>query len=176
MGSEPTDSKSTAVKIALATAAVGVVAAGGLWLWLMRTPLIVLGPGGPGGEMFDANTPEGRLFRSVVECAHKQKDLYLYIDAYVRKHGRVPPDLDALVNDHPRTMAVFACPSGGQYRVHLESYGDPNAVVIEEEPDTHRNVFRLWVQGTRPQVRTMGDGTVHVFNRPGLVTVRAKRD
>jgi len=176
MKSERTDSDSRAVEIALVTLGVGVVAGVAVWLWIMRTPLFVLGPGGPAGRMFDANTPEGRLFHSVVECADRQKDLYLYIDAYVQKHGRVPADLDALLEDHPMTVKIFGCPSGGPYAIHLENFGDPNAVVIEEPPDAHPNTVRLWMQGIRPQVRTMGDGTVHMFNQPNLATVRAKRE
>ena len=176
MESGRTDSDSRAVKIAVVILAVGVVAGVAVWLWIMRTPLFVLGPGGPGGRMFDANTPEGRLFYAVSQCADRQKDLYLYIDGYVQKHGRVPPDLDALLEYHPMTMEIFGCPSGRPYDIHLENFGDPNAVVIEDPPDAHPNTVRLWMQGIRPQVRTMGDGTVRMFNKPNLATVRAKRD
>ena len=168
------DSDSTGLKIAVATLAVGVVAAGAVWFWILRRPLMVIGPGGPSGQMFDANTPEGRLFYSVMQCAERQKDLYLYIDAYVQKHGRVPPDLDALREDHPMTVAIFGCPSDGPYDIHLENFGDPNAVVIADRPEAHPNVIRLWIQGIRPQVRTMGDGTVHMFNKPDLATVHSK--
>lgn len=176
MGSERTDSDSRAVKIAVLTLSVGVVAGVAVWLWIMRTPLFVIGPAGPGGRMFDANTPEGRLFEAVSQCADRQKDLYLYIDAYVQKHGRVPPDLDALREDHPVTVKIFGCPSGCPYDIHLENFGDPNAMVIEDPPGAHPNTVRLWMQGIRPQVRTTGDGTVHMFNKPNLVTIRAKRD
>ena len=176
MGSERTDSDSRAVKIAVVTLGVGVVAGVAVWLWIMRTPLFVVGPDGLGGRMLDANTPEGRLFDAVCQCAERQKDLYLYIDAYVQKHGRVPPDLDALQEDHPMTVEIFGCPSGGHYDIHLENFGDPNAVVIEERADAHPTTVRLWMQGIRPQVRTTGDGTVHMFNKPNLTTIRAKRD
>jgi hypothetical protein len=176
MESERTDSDSGAVKIALVTLGVGVVAGVAVWLWIMRTPLFVPGPGGPAGRMFDANTPEGRLFGSVSQCAERQKDLYLYIDAHVQKHGRVPADLDALLEDHPMTVKIFGCPSGGPYEIHLENFGDPNAVVIEERPDAHPNTVRLWMQGIRSQVRTMGDGVVRMFNKPNLATIQAKRN
>ncbi len=172
--SKGTDSKSAVGMIALAILAAGLVAAAAVGWWVLRAPLVVMGPTGPGGLVFDANTPEGRLCRAAFDCADRQKDLYLYIDAYVQKHGRVPPDLDALQEFHPMTVAIFGCPSNGPYDIHLENFGDPNAVVIGDQPEAHGNALRLWIKGIRPQVRTMGDGTIHVFNKPNFVTMQAK--
>lgn len=148
----------------------------GLQIWLWRSPLLVVGTGTPGGELFDSGTAVGRVFDDVQACGEQQKNLYGCIEAYREKHARLPKDMDELVNSVHQAKSFDDCPAGlSWYVVHFENWGKPNAVLIEEAKNKHRTAFRLWVQGIHPQVHTMGDGTVRLFKDGKLATINAKK-
>lgn len=150
---------------------------GGLQLWLWKTPLVVLGSGTPKGEIFDMNTAVGRVFAEVQECGEQQKDLFGYIEAYREKNSRLPNNIDELINDIPKSMSKTRCPSKPTgYKVHFENYGKPDAVFIEEVQNKHPTAFKLWIRGIKPQVQTMGDGTIHLFKDGKVATIQARKN
>jgi len=147
---------------------------GGLQIWLWKSPLIVLGTE-PGGDLFDPQTAVGQVFAEVQRCGEQQKNLYQCIEAYKEKHGKLPEDKNALINDIHSAMAFDDCPAGlTWYVIHFENFGNPNAVFIEEAENKHRTAFKLWVRGIKPRVQTMGDGIIHVFADGKLATMDAK--
>lgn len=150
---------------------------GGLQLWLWKTPLVVLGSGMPKGEIFDMNTAVGLVFAELQECGEHQKNLYLYIEEYKNKNGRLPNNINELINDIPQSMSWTKCsskPTG--YEVHFENYGKPGVVFIEEVQNKHPTTFKLWISGIKPHVQTMGDGTVHLFEGGKLATIQARKN
>ena len=160
----------------LVISALIIVSVGGLQIWLWKSPLVVLGDGDPRGEIFDRQTAAGRVFAELLECGEQQKNLYGCIEAYKEKCGQLPKDMNELINGVHEAMAFDDCPAGlSWYVVHFENYGDPDAVLIEEAENKHRTAFRLWVQGIKPRVQTMGDGTIHLFKDGKLATINAKK-
>ena len=145
----------------------------GLKMYLMTT--LVLGTDVLSSEIFDSKTKAGKVFNSVSKCAHNQKGLFLFIEAYKEKHGKVPDSLQELFNDDHMSMSFTGCPLGHHYNIHLENYGNPNAVLIFESKNRHPTAFKLWIRGIQPCVKTMGDGTVHLFEDGKLITIRAKK-
>ncbi len=147
-----------------------------LQLWLWKTPLVVLGSNTPRGEIFDTNTAVSRIFGEVGECGQHQKNLYLYIEAYREKNGRLPDNMDELINDIPKSMSWTKCPSKPTgYKVHFENYGKPDAVFIEDAQNKHPTAFKLWIRGIKPCVQTMGDGTIHLFEGGKIATIQARK-
>lgn len=164
-------------KVAITGIIILVLILGGLQLWLWKTPLVVLGSSTPGGELFDMNTAVGRVFAEVQECGEQQKNLFRCIEAYREKNGRLPDNMDELINDITESMAFRNCPSGRTwYEVHFENYGKPDAVLIEEAQNKHPTAFKLWIRGIKPCVQTMGDGTIHLFEGGKLATIRARKN
>ncbi|OHB63122.1 MAG: hypothetical protein A2168_04690 [Planctomycetes bacterium RBG_13_50_24] len=164
-------------KVAIAGIIIIVLIPGGLLFRLRRTPLIVMGSGMPNGELFDNNTAVGRVFDELKECGEQQKNLFSCIEAYREKNGRLPDNMDALINDIRESMAFRNCPSDlTWYEVHIENYGRPDAVLIEEAQNKHPTAFKLWIRGVKPCVQTMGDGTVHLFEGGKLATIQARKN
>ncbi|MHC4519900.1 MAG: hypothetical protein ACYTAS_15030 [Planctomycetota bacterium] len=99
---------------------------GGLQLWLWKSPLIVLGGQRPAGEIFDRQTAVGRVFADVQRCGEQQKNLYQSIAIYKEKHGELPEDKDALMNDVRSAKSFDDCPAGlTWYVIHFENFGNP---------------------------------------------------
>ena len=148
----------------------------GLLIWLRSTPLIIMDSGGPRGDLFDMSTAVGRVFAEVQECGEQQKNLYLCIEAYRKKNGRLPENMDELINDIRESMAFRNCPSDRTwYEVHFGNYGRPHAVFIEEAQNKHPTAFGLWIRGIKPCVQTMGDGTIHLFEGGKIATIQARK-
>ena len=145
----------------------------GVKVYFMNTPLISTDIFK--SELFDSKTKTGLVFGSVSKCAHKQKDLFLFIEAYRVKHGQVPDSLQTLINDDHGSMSFTGCPLGHQYIIHPENYGNPNGVFISESKNQHPTAFNLWIRGIKPGVQTMGDGIVHLFEGSKLITIQAKK-
>jgi len=166
-------------KIAIVFIAIGglsVLLAVGLQVWLWRSPLVVMGGRVPSGEIFDRGTAVGRVFADVQACGEQQKGLYSYIEAYRERYGRLPKDMDELINGVRGAMAFRNCPAGlSWYVVHFENYGNPDAVLIEEAKNKHPTAFKLWVRGIHPQVQTKGDGTIQLFQHGKLATINAQK-
>ena len=164
-------------KVAIVGTIILVLILGGLQFWLWKTPLVVVGSNTPGGELFDMNTAVGRVFAEVQECGEQQKNLYLCIEAYREKYGRLPENMDELINGIRESMAFTNCPSDlTWYVVHFENYDKPDAVFIEEAQNEHSTAFKLWIRGIKPCVQTMGDGTIHVFEGGKLITIHARKN
>lgn len=164
------------IVLAVALVAVLVLSYVGLQVWLWKSPLVVVGTGQPGGQLFDSRTAAGRVFDDVQECGEQQKDLYGCIEAYRDRNERLPADMDELINDIHEAMAFDDCPAGlAWYDVHFENYGKPDAVLIEEHENKHPTCLALWIRGYKPQVETMGNGTIHLFANGQLATIQAKR-
>jgi hypothetical protein len=167
----------TSYRIVIAGIIILILIWGGLKLWLWKTPLVVLGSGTPGGEIFDMNTAVGRVFAELQECGEQQKNLYLYIEAYRKKNDRLPDNMDELINDIPNSMSWTKCPSKPTgYEVHFENYGKPDEVFIEEARNKHPTAFKLWIRGVKPHVQTMGDGMVHLFEGGKIATIQAHKE
>ena len=167
----------TSYQVVIAGIIILVLIWGGLQIWLWKTPLVVLGSSKPGGEIFDMNTAVGRVFVEVQECGEQQKGLFGYIEAYREKNGRLPGNMDELINDIPKSMSWTDCPSDlTWYEVHFENYGKPDAVFIEEAKNKHPTAFKLWIRGIKPCVQTMGDGTIHLFKDGKIATIQARKD
>ena len=167
----------TSYRIVIAGIIILILIWGGLQLWLWKTPLVVLGSQRPGGEIFDMNTAVGRVFAELLECGEHQKNLYLYIEEYREKNGRLPDNMDELINDIPKSMSWTKCPSKPTgYEVHFENYGKSDAVFIEEARNIHSTAFKLWIRGIKPQVQTMGDGTIHLFEGGKIATIQASKN
>ena len=153
-----------------------VVVLGALGVHLLMTPLIAVEGGRPAGDLFDPETRVGQIFKSVSACAHQQKGLFSYIEAYHQKHGRLPDDLKALIDDDIRSLSFTSCPLGHPYVLHPENYGKADAVLISERQNKHKGTLKLWIRGIRPCVQTMGDGTIYMFEDGKLATIQAKND
>jgi len=167
----------TSHKVAITSITVIILIWVGLQLWLWKTPLVVVGSGKPGGEIFDMNTAVGQVFAELQECGQQQKYLYQCIEAYKEKNGRLPKNMDELINDISNSMAFTDCPSGlTWYEVHFENYDKSNAVLIEEAENKHPTAFKLWIKGIKPSVQTMGDGTIHLFEGGKIATIQASKD
>jgi len=166
----------TFIIVGLAIIAVPILSLGGLKVWLDRSPLVVMGGQTPAGEIFDQRTAVGRVFADVQACGEQQKDLYQCIEAYQERVGRLPRDMDELINEVHEAKSFRNCPAGlSGYEVHFENFGKPQAVLIEEAKNKHPTAFKLWVRGIKPRVQTMGDGTVQLFADCKLATIDAAR-
>ncbi len=162
--------------IAISCVALVVVILGGLGVYLLMTPVVVLDGGKPGGDTLEPQTQVGRIFQSVYECAHQQKGLFSYIEAYRQKHGRLPDSTDTLINDEVGSMAFTDCPLGHSYIIHPENYGKADAILISESRNGHRTALKLWIRGIKPCVQTMGDGTIYLFEDGKVATIQAKKN
>jgi len=163
-------------KVIVAALAVLVLAMAVLQVWLWKSPLVVMGSDEPKGELFDPQTAAGKAFVSLQQCAEQQKHLYECIAAYRDKNGRLPADMNELINDVREAMSFRICPAGrSEYVVHFENYANPKAVLIEEKQNKHPTAFALWIRGYKPHVQTLGDGTIHLFADAKLVTMQAKK-
>jgi hypothetical protein len=114
----------------------------------------------------------GPVWDSVEDCAEIQQRLYQYLESFVEENGRIPSHLDEFtIKGFPATY-VWKCPaSQGGYDVFLENYGNPKAVLIADQENKHPTTFMLWFRGFKPQVQTMGDGTIHLFKGGKLMTM-----
>lgn len=147
---------------------------GGLKIYLFLTPVVGLGPNGPTGSIFDSNTKVGQVFVSVSECAERQKGLYGYIEAYREKHGKLPDNIEVLINDDTGSMHFTHCPLGSSYMIYPENYGKPGTVFISETQNKHSNTFSLRIRGIKPKVQTMGDGMIYMFEDGKIAKMNAK--
>ena len=163
-------------KVIIIGIALPVLVFGTFNVYLAANPLIVMGGDKPEGAIFDSQSRVGKAFMSASDCAHRQKGLYGYIEAYIDKHGKVPANLDTLINDDTGSMHFIRCPLGPSYVLHAENYGNPNAVFISESKHRHPTTFLLWARGIKPCVQTMGDGTIYLFNDGKITTIQAKKD
>ncbi|MBN2130581.1 MAG: hypothetical protein JW741_13855 [Sedimentisphaerales bacterium] len=147
----------------IVAAVIGIVLIlswGGVQLWLWQSPLVVISGDRPVGELFDSRTAVGRVFDDVQACGQQQKNLYGCIVAFKDKHGRVPKDMNELINDVHEAMSFRNCLVGlSPYVVHFENFGNPHAVLIEERQNKHRTALKLWLRGIKPRVQTFGDAT-----------------
>ena len=162
--------------IVISCIAAAVTVLGGLGVYLLMTPIVVLDGGKPGGDIFEPQTQVGRIFASVSECAHKQKGLFGYVEAYKEKHGQIPDSLKTLIDDDNRSMSWTHCPLGHLYVIHPENYGKPNAVFISESRNEHPSALKLWLRGIKPCVQTMGEGTIHMFEDGKVATIQARKN
>lgn len=113
---------------------------------------------------------EGSEWRSLEKCAQNQKWLYQSIEWYVQENGEAPTE-DFRIRGFP-ARGTWKCPvSDRGYTLHLENYGNPHAVVIADEQDSHPTTFMWWFRGLHPQVRTMGDGTIRLFKAGKILTM-----
>ncbi|MHC4584964.1 MAG: hypothetical protein ACYS3N_10560 [Planctomycetota bacterium] len=153
---------------------VVILLIGGLKIYLLLTPPVILGGSRPAGLIFDPNTKASRVFSSVSDCAVKQKGLYGYIEAYRTKHGKLPDSINTLINDDVGSMHFINCPLGFSYSIYPENYGNPKAVFISEAKNKHSNTLSLWIRGIKPRVQTMGDGTIYMFKDGKVAKMNAK--
>ncbi|NLZ05984.1 MAG: hypothetical protein GXY19_12495 [Phycisphaerae bacterium] len=164
-------------KVIVAALAVLVLAMAVLQVWLWKSPLVVMGSDEPKGELFDPQTAAGKAFMSLQQCAEQQKHLYECITAYRDKNGRLPADMNELINDIHEAKSFRSCPAGlSEYVVHFENYANPKTVLIEEKQNKHPTAFALWIRGYKPHVQTLGDGTIHLFADGKLATIQAKEN
>jgi len=152
-----------------------LLAVGGLQVYSAMTPLVRFGPDGPSGAVFDPNSKAAEVHGAAAECAVRQKNLFLWIEAYREKHGQVPDCIDTLINDDHRSSTFCNCGLGSSYVLHPENYGNPNGVFISEEPNRHTGCLLLWLKGVKPRVQTMGDGTIHLYEGGKPITMQAKK-
>jgi hypothetical protein len=118
---------------------------------------------------------EGSEWRSIEKCAENQKYLYQSIEWYVQEHGKLPAQ-DFQIRGLP-AGATWKCPACGRgYALHLENYGNPHAVIINDEQDRHPTTFRWWFRGLHPHVQTMGDGTIHLFKGGKILTMVGSKE
>jgi hypothetical protein len=162
--------------VAISCMGVAVLILGASSVYLLMTPLVVIDGGRPAGDIFEPQTQVGRIFRSDSERAHKQKGLFSYIEAYRQKHGRVPDNMNALINDDVGSMSFTDCPLGHGYVIHAENYGKAGAVLISESRNEHPTALKLWIRGIKPCVQTMGDGTIHMFEDGKVATIQARKN
>ena len=165
--------KRTRVK-AIICIIVVILLIGALKIYLLLTPVVELGTDRPTGLIFDPNTKASRVFASVSDCAERQKGLYGYIEAYHKKHGKLPDSIETLINDDTGSMHFTTCPLGSSYSIHTENYGNPNAVFISEDQNKHSNTLSLWIRGIKPRVQTMGDSTIYMFKDGKVAKINAK--
>jgi len=113
------------------------------------------------------------IWDSIEKCAENQKRLYQSIEFYVKQNNPIPNNLDEFqINGFPAAH-VWNCPASQQgYKLILENYGNPKAVVIADKANDHPTTFMLWFRGLKPQVQTMGDGTIQLFKDGKLITIR----
>jgi hypothetical protein len=164
------------LRIVTTIIALAVVTIISVKVHLAMNPLGQMVDNKPGGTIFDSQTNAGKAFMSASECAHRQKGLYGYIEAYKEKHGKIPSDLSALVNDDVRSMHFTSCPLGAPYVLYTENYGKPNMLFISDSKHKHPTAFQLWARGIKPLVQTMGDGTIHMFENGKIATIKAIED
>jgi hypothetical protein len=113
---------------------------------------------------------EGPEWESIGKCAENQKYLYRSIEWELQENGKLP-DQDFLVRGFP-AKDTWKCPASGRgFTLHLENYGNPDAVVIADEQDRHPTTFMWWLRGLHPHVQTMGDGTIHLFKGGKILTM-----
>jgi hypothetical protein len=149
---------------------------GALRVYLFLTPVVELSSDKPTGLIFDPNTKASWVFDDVSKCAERQKGLYGYIEAYRKKHGKLPDSINTLINDDVQSWHWTNCHLGPSYEIHPENYGKPNAVFISETKNKHPNTLSLWIRGIKPRVQTMGDGTIQMFKDGKVATVNAKKN
>lgn len=158
----------------IAVTAVVALTVSGLMAYSMMTPLVI-GPGGFGGALLGPGTKaSGGVLGIAGQCAQRQKDLFKWVEAYKGKHDQLPDSLETLVEDEPQCMYASHCQLGAVYVLHPENYGKSDAVLISEAENNHRNTLRLWLKGIKPEVQTMGDGTIQLFRDGKLVTIDAR--
>lgn len=162
--------------IAISCIATAALILSGLGTYLLMTPLVVLGGGKLGGDIFEPQTQVGRVYQSVSKCAERQKRLFDHIEAYKEKHGRAPDSLNTLINDDVISMAFIDCPLGHSYVIHPQNYGKPNAVLVSESRNEHPTALKLWLRRIKPCVQTMGDGTIYLFEGGKVATIQAKKN
>jgi hypothetical protein len=113
---------------------------------------------------------EGPEWRSIEKCAENQKFLYESIERYVQENGKVPAEDFKIRGFLARDR--WKCPASERgYTLHLENYGNPRAVLIADEQDSHPTTFMWWFRGLHPQVQTMGDGSIHLFKGGKILTM-----
>lgn len=117
---------------------------------------------------------DGSEWRSIEECAENQKRLYQSTVWEVRENGGTLAR-DFKVKGFP-AREIWKCPACGEgYELHPENFGNPNAVLISDEREGHPTTFMWWAKGLKPQVQTMGDGTIQLFEDGELLTMNGSR-
>ncbi len=137
-----------------------VVLVGGLRFWVSKTTLNI----------------DNKVWTSIETCAENQKNLFQSIEAYREENGHLPEILDDFkINGFPATM-VWKCPATNRgYDLFLENFGDSDSVVIADKENRHPTSFMLWFRGLTPQVHTMGDGTIHLFEGGKIMTMKGSQ-
>lgn len=117
-----------------------------------------------------------KVNRQVGECAVRQKALYEWWRAFAQKHGRPPENVEELTAALPESEPFIHCPLGPAYRLHPENFGASNAVFIEDSENAHSNIFAYWIRDIHPEVKTMGDGEIHLFRDGKLLVIHISAD
>jgi hypothetical protein len=118
---------------------------------------------------------QGKPYESLVACAEHQKSVYQSIVHYQKENGRLPEKGQGFPADGKRPLKIWRCPiSETPYLIEPASYGSSDHALIADSPHRHHTTFMWWLRGMKPQVETMGDGTVHLFEG-GVVLMRAQR-
>ncbi len=158
-------------KVVIALSLIILLTVIGLKIWFSNTPLHL--------NFDNPNDPVVKVYNSVAECAVAQQQVYLVFEEYQQSFDEPPSDIWDLVNKINHTNRIYVCPAAGKqdhnlytYKLYPENYGKSNAVLIEESRNAHANCFELWIRGIKPCVKTMGDGTIHLFNDGQVVTMQ----
>lgn len=113
-------------------------------------------------------------WHGIEKCAENQRSLFQTIEWELKENGRLP-DEDFRI-DGFRADSVWKCPACERgYKLDLENFGDPRAVVITDERDAHPTTFTWWLRGLHPEVRTMGDGKIQLFKDWKVLTMVGSR-
>ena len=113
---------------------------------------------------------EGSAWDSIEKCAVHQKYLYQSIEHYRQEKGKLP-DQDFQIHGSPARNR-WKCPaSESGYALHLENYGNPSAVVLNDKQHRHPTTLNWWLKGLAPQIQTMGDGSIHFFKGGKLLNM-----
>lgn len=113
---------------------------------------------------------DGSEWSGIETCAENQKKLYQSVEWELQEHGKLPEhDFQIRGWQATETWKCPACERG--YRLQLENYGDPQAVVIADDQDEHPTTFMWWFRGFHPRVQTMGDGTIQLFKGGKVLTM-----
>ena len=118
----------------------------------------------------------GPVWNSIEKCAENQKKLYQSLEYFVEENGRLPNNLNEFkINDYPATI-TWKCPATQKgYDLFLDNYGNPKAILIADKENKHPTTFMLWFRGFKPQVQTMGDGTIHLFKGGKIMTMNGRK-
>ena len=120
---------------------------------------------------------QGKAYDSLVECAEHQKWVYQSIEYYQNENGRLPESGENFLADGKRPLKIWRCPiSDAPYIVEPARYGSSDGALITDAHHDHRSTFMWWLKGLKPQVETMGDGTIRLFEEGRVATMAGRRE